>query len=346
MRYLLFLIVSVLLAGCGGQDRAVVREAGRLIAKHRYDQARVVIENALRENPQNPRLLRLQVRCFLHTGRPDFAAAACQELFTVSPRDAVLRQAAADRDPALRLAAVRTLGEIKSADSLAVLAKSAVDADKAVRQAVIQALLKLELPDTLPVLGKLTCDPDWFVRGNAILALGELGGADHVAGLFKMLADHDAYIRKSARLSLQRLATPNNLPAYVPFLADADPAARNLAALILAAAGDPQATPVLVAELNNSASPDLPEIIQTVAKIGTPDALPALRQLAAADGGARLYAILALGDYQDTAVAGLLREIQKNPDTSPEIKTACLVALQKIAPPSVKPTVARSRRTR
>ena len=319
MRHLILLLtISVLISAYGKNDRI-----NRLIATQQYEEARSLLDNALRTDPKNPKLLRQQIRYFLATEQVPFAVAATLKLRETQ----VLQQALNDPAPVIRITAVRCFGELKGPDSLPALIKAANDKDKSIRQAVIQALTKLEDPHRIPVLLKLLQDPDWFVRGNAALALGKNGNAETVTALFDSLNDSDQYVRKSARLSLSRLATPDNQSAYLGALASTNTTARSLAAIILAANGQAEATPILIAELNNPENPELPDIITAVTKTKNPDALPALRQLAA---NHQLQAILSLGEYQDRASVELLRNIRQSSQSSPETKTACTVALSKI----------------
>jgi HEAT repeat protein len=332
MRYLTLLVISVLLINCSSKDDVAIRESNKFIARHQYDNARAVIEKALREDPKNTKLLRQQVRYFLCTEQVLFCIAANNKLLEVSHGDQTLYHALGDENPVVRITAVRAFGETKGPDSLAALIKAASDQDKSIRQAVIQALTKLGDKNALPALQKLLQDNDWFVRGNAALALGKIGDAESVSQLFKALGDTDSYVRKSAQLSLWRLASPGNLSAYQAALGSPDTASRSTAALILAANGNKDASPVLLTELNNPSNPDLPEIIRTLAKTKDPAALPGLRQaLNSANDEVKISAILALGDYQDKGSVETLKTIQKDPKTTREARTACVVALSKIS---------------
>jgi HEAT repeat protein len=331
MRYLLLLTTGILLTNCGGKDNTAIRESDKFIAQRQYENARAVIDKALRENPKNPKLLRQQIRYFLCTEQTAFAAAAHHKLQETHPGDNTLYRAASDNNPATRITAIRILGEIKTPGSLAVLAKAANDPDKSVRQATLQSLAKLEDKNAIPPLQKLLKDRDWFIRGNAALALGKAGNTGSIPALFNTLRDNDAYVRKSARLSLWRLATEKNMPAYRDQLKTGDPAAQTLAALILTTTGHTEAIPLLITELTNPANPDLAEIIQTLAKTKTPAALPGLRQaITHTNPEIKINAILALGDYQDKSSAGQLKNIQKDPQSNREIKTACTIALNKM----------------
>jgi len=332
MRYLTLLVMSVLLINCGGKDDAAIRESNKLISQHQYDNARAVIDKALRDDPKNTKLLRQQVRCFLCTEQVAFSIAAYNKLLEIEPGDHTLYKSLSDENPVVRITAVRAFGEIKKPDSLAALIKAAGDQDKSVRQATIQSLIKLGDKNALPTLQKMLQDGDWFVRGNAALALGKLGNAESVTELFKTISDGDSYVRKSAQLSLWRLATPENISVYQSTLTSSDTASRSMAAVILAASGNQDAGPVLVGELANVNNPDLPEIIRALAKLKDPAALPGLRQAVDnANSEVKISAILALGDYQDKGSVELLKALQKNPKTDHETKTACVVALNKIS---------------
>jgi HEAT repeat protein len=332
MRYFLLIALSVLIIGCGHKDDVAIRESNQLIAQRQYDNARAIIEKALREDPKNPKLLRQQVRYFLKTEQVPFSVATYNKLQEVAPRDNVLFQALSDDDPVVRITAVRAFGQIKSPDSLAALIKASEDHDKSIRLAVIQSLIQLGNSNAIPALQKLLKDEDWYVRGNAARALGQIGNADCVTELFKCLTDNDPYVHKSVKQALWHLATPANQSAYLVALNSPDTATRSCAALILAVSDSKDASPVLIAELNNANNPDLAEIIQALTKIKDPAALPGLRQLATnANSDVKLHAILALGEYKDKAAVGLLKGIQKDPKSSAEIRTACTVALSKIA---------------
>ncbi|MDR1304719.1 MAG: HEAT repeat domain-containing protein [Verrucomicrobiales bacterium] len=331
MRHLRLVIISVLLVTCGGQDDRAAREADQFIAQRQYGNARAVIEQALRADPKNVKLLRLQTRYFLCTEQVAFSVAAYRKLLAAQPGDRVLHRALDDPAPAVRVTAARVFGELRGPDALAALTKAAADREQSVRLAVTRALDRLDTPGAIPILGKLLHDRDWFVRGNAALALGKIGNADSVGALFKSLDDPDPYVRNSARLALRRLATAAHRPAYRAALAGQSPAARVLAALLLADADPAAVAPILIAELNRPEHPDLPEIIQTLAKIKAPGALPGLQKAAfSPDRNISVNAILALGDYRDQGSVKLLNRLRQNPQTDREVKTACLVALDRI----------------
>ena len=89
-------------------------------------------------------------------------------------REVVIRTAKTGQPVALRVAAVRTLGQAGEPDEIAALAGIAKDreAPLEVREAVVEAYLIADRPDELLALAKL--DPDPRIRSKAIDALGAI----------------------------------------------------------------------------------------------------------------------------------------------------------------------------
>jgi len=113
----------------------------------------------------------------------------------------VLREALGDRDPGVREAAAKALGEIGSRASEAVtdLCESLGDEHASVRQAAAEALAKIGLA-SLDCLMTALKHRYWYVRELAAWALGELGPAAQkaVPSLIARFNDKDLGVRKAA----------------------------------------------------------------------------------------------------------------------------------------------------
>lgn len=323
----------VFFTGCGGKERDVIKNADALVAERKYDQALMVLQKALREDPKNKILLRHQVRLFLKSEQVNYAIAAYRKLNDVSPDDKVLFDTLKDKDKVVRITTAKALGLMKTPHSVGPLMGSAKDEEKSVRQASILALGDLKDPKAIPVLIDALKDADWYVRAEAALALGKVGDSRATTELFKLLSDEDSYVRQNARKALQELATPENKPAYLEALKNSDPAIANMAAIALAQSNDNIGLPVLIQQLPSGKSLDQLEIIRAMVKLGDRSALPSLHSALMEDDDVevRALAALALGEFKDQDAVEKLKKIAQDKSSDRRLVTACLISLNKIS---------------
>ena len=113
----------------------------------------------------------------------------------------VLREALGERDPSIREAAAKALGEIglKASEVVVDLCESLRDENASVRKAAAEALAKIGLA-SLDCLITALNHRYWYVRELAAWALGELGPAAKkaVPSLIARFNDKDLGVRKTA----------------------------------------------------------------------------------------------------------------------------------------------------
>jgi HEAT repeat protein len=144
-------------------------------------------------------------------------ARAAEALGTFMFREGIpyLMNAAADPDPRVRAAVVRSLGLINSPASHAGIAQAFEDSDRDVREtAVAQVLYVNGFRDYEPLMG-LLADEDMQVRRRAALALGTFEVAEAVPALVAMLSDENLRVRQAAAWSLGRIGTSEARAALV-----------------------------------------------------------------------------------------------------------------------------------
>jgi len=102
-----------------------------------------------------------------------------------------------------RIAAVRALGKLDTAASVALIASALDDQDGSVRAAAVHVLGNVEKQSTTYWLVAALHDADWHVRETAVLALGKQGQRVPREVFMTALHDTDGSVREAARLALQ-----------------------------------------------------------------------------------------------------------------------------------------------
>jgi HEAT repeat protein len=194
-----------------------------------------------------------------------------------------VNKAAADSDPAVRLAAIEALATVGDASSVAVLAGRlsqsgeaaaaadtllAIQADGAaeamlklaetgptdVRKAMLDVLVKRKAAEVVPLAYKAAGDPDAGVRVVAVRAIGTLGGADDVPKLVAMLrACKDEGLRgEIARALSDTAGRTKQADAVLAALAAADDTTKPLLLEVLAVVQGDKALAAIRAALGSS----------------------------------------------------------------------------------------------
>ena len=173
--------------------------------------------------------------------------------------------------------------------------------------------------------------PQWYVVRNAAELCGEMRLAASVPRLSKQATHPDERVRKSVAIALARIATPDSLEPLSRMLKDSSAQVRLQVLVNLdGGKGRPLAMP-LAAMLETEEHPDvLREVLRVLGRIGTPDALLALRRVAQGEvrrfgKRIRLQAIESLGAVGPSG-AQILRSLAGDADS--EIGTAAARALQ------------------
>ncbi|MFZ5806796.1 MAG: HEAT repeat domain-containing protein [Verrucomicrobiota bacterium] len=329
-RYFLWIVVlSVCVTGCSTKEDRVIDQVESLIESSQFNQALEMLQQALRENPSNKKLLRQKILLLLKSGQVDFAVATYKKLAEVSPNDSVLKNALKDKNTVVKVAAIKALGLLKDASAAERLISVAKDSDQNVRKAVIVALGDMKNEKAIPLLIQYLKDKDWFIRAEAANALGKVGNSAAADALFKLLEDSDQYVRRNARQALQNLTTKENKSVYVKALENPDASIKIMAALALAHTEDRAGVPILLSEFEKAGSDDQVEMIKAFIKLREAEAVPKIRvAMSHSKTAVRVHAILALGWFKDTESAALLRQISQDKSESGEIRLASLRALE------------------
>lgn len=223
-----------------------------------------------------------------------------------------LETLAADKEAAVRFAALAGIGRIGDARALDAVLPRFDDEAPMVREVAVIAAAQLRDPRALPRVRRALADTHPQVRFQAVISLAELDGEGARVALFTALADDDAAVRGNAAAALATLdADPATADRLAKLLRDPDANVRVEAALALAKAGDLRAAKELARHLDNDRAF---EVIEAIAALGARDRADDLAKVARAflrplDLKAAAAAALAkLGDPRGAAV---LRDIAR-----------------------------------
>ena len=236
------------------------------------------------------------------------------------------RMAATGNQRELSISVLRRLGS----DATEILMDLLVETEAmAERRGYFSALTRME--DGTEIIIHHLDHPTWYVVRNAAELCGEMRLAKSVSKLAQHLTHPDERVRKSVAVALSRIGTPDVLEPLARMLKDASPAIRvSVLGNLEGSKSRPLAMP-LAALLESEEHPDVQrEILRALGRIGTPDALLALRRVAQGEvrrlpKRLRLQAIESLGGV-GTPGAQILRTLAGDADS--EIGTAAAKALQ------------------
>jgi hypothetical protein len=236
------------------------------------------------------------------------------------------RMAATGNQRELAIAVLRRLGS----DATEILMDLLVETEAmAERRGYFSALTRME--DGTEIIIHHLDHPTWYVVRNAAELCGEMRLSKSVAKLAQHITHADERVRKSVAVSLARIGTPEVLEPLSRMLKDPSPAIRvTVLGNLEGSKSRPLAMP-LAALLESEEHPDVQrEILRALGRIGTPDALLALRRVANGEvrrlpKRLRLQAIESLGGV-GTPGAQILRTLAGDADS--EIGSAAAKALQ------------------
>ena len=236
------------------------------------------------------------------------------------------RMAATGNQRELAISVLRRLGS----DATEILMDLLVDSEAmAERRGYFSALTRME--DGTEIIIHHLDHPTWYVVRNAAELCGEMRLAKSVAKLAQHVTHLDERVRKSVAMALSRIGTPEVLEPISRMLKDSSPAIRvTVLGNLEGSKSRPLAMP-LAALLESEEHPDVQrEILRALGRIGTPDALLALRRVAIGEvrrlpKRLRLEAIQSLGGV-GTPGAQILRTLAGDADS--EIGSAAAKALQ------------------
>ncbi len=208
--------------------------------------------------------------------------------------------------PTLRCHAAEALGELGEQKGVKFLIGALKDSDPNVRASTAIALSKL--PDERNVAPLIRClsDPDRHVRLYSINALAAVGDKAAAPALTELLEQDDPEILAAACDALGRMGDPKAVERLIQFL--------------VPPANDEHAGFVL-------------KVIETVRRLQSPQAVPALMELLqSTDPTVRLKAVEAIGQCKDKSAAEVVEQVLAK-DNSDEVRAAAAKALGDLKDP-------------
>jgi HEAT repeat protein len=224
--------------------------------------------------------------------------------------------AAKSKDPSVRVAALRAMGQLGGASSVEPLAKAAAATKGDERKAARDSLYRLRGSDVDKVILTVIPKAEPKVKIELINAVGERNIRTGVSALLETAKDSDRKVRIESLRVLKVVAGPADMPALVELLINAQSSSdRNEAQKTVAVVAhkiedeDRQAEAVLAALPKVKAIPSRCALLSVLGKIGDNTALPVLTA-ALKDGNAEMQtaAIRALAEWPTPEpVADLLK---------------------------------------
>lgn len=178
-----------------------------------------------------------------------------------SPVISALMEAVNDKDIGTSLAAVNTLGILKSTESVPLLVKLLKDKDVNKRRTAIYALDKIESIESLGATRDCLNDEDPTVRAQAALICGKFKDFESTATLKDLLKDKDKRVRISSAYALAQMDKKWGASVAKELLNDPDISIRVQAVEILSMVGDRDAIP-LIEKLKDDPDPYFKSVVE------------------------------------------------------------------------------------
>ena len=180
---------------------------------------------------------------------------------------------------------ILTIMHRAGAEGTRMVAQQLVEAPTfAERKAYLEALRQTE--EGADVIASMLSHQEWFVVRNAADLAGELRLAEAVPLLGRVAEHEDARVRLSVAVALARIGTPDTVRYLRTPLRDTDRAVRLTVAKALQGRGLGALAMVLVSAAEAEEDPDVrAEYYRALGRIGTPDAVQALIEVAQSGKG-------------------------------------------------------------
>lgn len=247
------------------------------------------------------------------------------------------------RSDIAQLARLAALGNRRD-EAIAVLRRLGADATEVLMDLLVESEAMAErrgyysaisrMADGTDVIIHHLSHPLWYVVRNAAELCGEMGLAKAVPDLAKQAAHPDERVRRSIAGALTRIGAPEAIEPLARMIKDPSPAIR---LFVIGNLDGEEARPLampLVALLQQEEHPDvIREVLRALGRIGTPDALMALRNVAAGDvkrlgRKPRVQAVEALA-LAGPGAAPILTALSKDADR--DVGTAASAALASLS---------------
>ncbi len=214
-------------------------------------------------------------------------------------------EAAKAQDESVRIAALRAIGQLGSAESVAMLARRAAESRGQEQKAARDSLYRLRGSDINAAILRTLPSAEPEVKVELIRAVGERNIVEGVSALLESAADDNRKVRRESYRVLKVVAGPDQLPALVHLTlnpkseSDRSEAEKTVAA-VAHKIEDPnrQAASVLAALPNVDDVGKRASLLRILGRIGDNSALPVLRTaLTSREAQLRDAAIRALSDW-------------------------------------------------
>jgi HEAT repeat protein len=298
--------VPTLLEQMRGEDPELAAAATRFAIEMPGQAATRRFAQALADMPADGKLMLMDAL----TERGDAAAAP------------FIRKLLTSKDEEVRLAAVRALGDIGDAESVAPLARiAASDGDAA--KAATNSLNRLRGEGVAEAMGDLIDSPDPALRAGILSVLATRADKAMAPAMLKAARDKGPTVRQAAIKGLTQVAGQEQLDDLVQLMLDAESSSEQaaLARALSAAAhrvADSEARVAPIVEALPKAKPQpKARLLAILSKLGGETALEAVREnLDAANEDVATAAVRALHDWPDPSPAPDLLRIIKTTENA------------------------------
>ncbi len=254
----------------------------------------------------------------------------------VAARPLVLELLASDTQ-VLRLAAIRAVGSLGSADDVKLLAEKAGKGSDAEKAAATEALVRLRGDAVNQAILATAASAEPNVR---IVLLGVLTGRNAREALPQVkeaAADPDAAVRSAAVKALRYLADKDDVPALIAILEkaanDDERYTAELALLTICSRVGDASTEALIAGVTDADSTAQLSLLRALARVGNEAAMQQTVALASdGDPAVQDEAVRMLANWKDNAVVETLLELAKSSDR-PNHRVLALRGLVRLAAP-------------
>jgi len=241
-------MAALIFGGWGRLSRKpALRNAENLMQTERLDAAAALVDQFLREHPDDSDALRVRFYLLLKTEHFADALTTYRRLLA---GDAVLTAALTHRDTMVRAGAARLICEQSLPVESAKLINSLGDSDPTVRRYCADSLGHRREATALKPLFQLLGDDNWYVRAKAAESLGELGDPRAAGWLLQLLNENDGLVRWNATVALRQVAAESNRETLRGAFANAKSAKQLAIAIALAKLRDPLAYAPLTNAVN------------------------------------------------------------------------------------------------
>ena len=236
-----------------------------------------------------------------------------------------------DADPRVRRAAAEALGQIddnRAVPHLVAALRSERVAD--VREAIVESLGEIDDPSAVAAVAAVVRDSSVGVRRAAASALNEFEDPSALPALLGMVRDSDAEVRREVAQGLSDLESPQTLDALTALSRDSDAEVRAAAVDGLGNLEDPRTMTALLAALRDSNAEVRSQAADAIHNIPDLDKAPPqlIALLADPDADVRHNVAHALGSFEDEAAVPALKRALS--DTNADVRRAVAEALSEI----------------